>query len=227
MKCNSCFENYNLYNGNCLPHDYCPNFFYYESNEKICLNKKEECPDNLPFYYTDNSIKECINFCSLKKIIEGGCKIANIEGGLNQLLNLLYMNYKYANLNNYETFFSYKYNNEQIFIIKIKLTELKSKIEENIIKLDENIKRLDADDYLYIGNNIYFEEQEINLEECLEILNINNNKIIMMKVDIKNMNLNKIQTILRLYDYNNNINLDLSVCSSYNKTIIVDNNKLI
>ena len=227
MKCNSCFENYNLYNGNCLPHDYCPNYFYYESNEKICLNKKEECPDNLPFYYTDNSTKECIDFCSLRKIIEGGCKIANIEGGLNQLLNLLYMNYKYANLNNYETFFSYKYNNEQIYIIKIKLTELNSKIEENRIKLDENIKRLDADDYLYIGNNIYFEEQEINLEECLEILNINNNKIIMMKIDIKNMKLNKIQTVLRLYDYNNNINLDLSICSSYNKTIIVDNNKLI
>ena len=229
MKCDSCFasekEKYFLYKGNCLL-NFCPDFFYYESNEKVCLNNKEECPQFLPFYNTKNLTKECISFCSLEKILGNGCKIANIEEGLNKLMNLLYMKYRYENLNYYENFFSYFYNNEQIFIIKIKLDEFNGKIEASKIKLNENIKRLDSEDDLYIGKNMYFDELEINLEECFDILNINNNdKIIMMKIDIKNLNLTNGKTILKLYK--NNQEIDLSICPPYNKIIKININELI
>ena len=93
--------------------------------------------------------------------------------------------------------------------------------------MDENIKRLDSEGYLYIGKNMYFEEHEINLEECFDMLNINNNTIIMMKIDIKNLNLTNEQTILKLYDINNNQELDLSICPSIDKTIIININELI
>ena len=228
MKCDSCFESqeYNLYNGNCLL-NFCPDFFYYELGEKVCLNNKEECPDFLPFYNTNNLTKECIDFCSLDKILGKGCKIANIEEGLNQVLNFLYMKYRYENLNTYENFFSYIYDNNQDFIIKILLTEFEGKIEEKKIEMNENIKRLDSEGYLYIGKNMYFEEPEINLEECFDMLNIDNNKIIMMKIDIKNMNSTNEQTILKLYDNNNNQELDLSMCPTFDKTIVININELI
>ena len=181
MKCDSCdkSQNYFLYNGNCVLSVTCPNFFYYKKylddtsldEEKDCLKEKEDCPKALPFYLKNNF--ECINSCSYDTIFERNCFIANLEAGLNKIFTLIYDKYKNENINFFEDFFSYVYNNKYNLVIKIKFFEFKGKSESKNIILEENIKRIDNSRYLNLGKNTIFEEQEINLEKCLEKLNIN------------------------------------------------------
>ena len=250
MKCDSCFssQGYFLYKGNCVLNINitCPSFFYYTLNnkdnnkntdiiykeEKECLSSKEECPYSLSFYNTNTL--ECINNCSLDLIFGTGCKIANIEKGLNEILSLINITlYSDKSKSLFEKAFSFMYNNSQIFVFKINIFEFKGKKEEEKIILEENINRIDEEGNLYIGPNLEFVEHEINLEQCLEILEANNiidndTKLIMMKVDIKNINLNSSQFIFKLFDNNNkNKKIDLSLCSTINQTIIINIDHLI
>ena len=125
------------------------------------------------------------------------------------------------------------YNDSQIFVFKINIFEFKRKKEEEKIILEENINRIDEEGNLYVGPNLEFIDHEINLEQCLEILEANNiidndTKLIMMKVDIKNIYLNSSQFIFKLFDNNNkNKKIDLSLCSTINQTIIINIDHLI
>ena len=229
MKCDSCdkSKNYFLYNGNCVLSVTCPNFFYYKKylddtsldEEKDCLKEKEDCPKALPFYLKNNF--ECINSCSYDTIFERNCFIANLEAGLNKIFTLIYDKYKNENINFFEDFFSYVYNDKYNLVIKIKFFEFKGKSESKNIILEESIKRIDNSKYLNLGKNTVFEEQEVNLEKCLEKLNINYGdstdatKLNMIKIDIKNINLNITRTYFKLFlDTNEKQKIDLSSCSS-------------
>ena len=233
MKCDSCYESekYFLLNGNCVLGMTCPNFFYYKNNyiinnetylegEKECLNNKEECPHLLPFYL--NNSFECISSCPLESIFGEGCSIANIEGGLNQIFSLIYDKYKKNSIDFFEDFYSYVYNDKFDFVIKIKLFEFEGKTESKTLALNQSIKRIDNDGILQLSNQYQFEEQGLNLEKCLGILNDNNitnndTKLIMMKIDIKNLNLNNSQYFFKLFSMNNNNEaeiIDLSICNS-------------
>ena len=101
MKCDSCSEKYILLNNNCVEDMTCPNFFYFNVNgfiddtlnikQKYCLNNKKECPNLLPFYYTQTS--ECVSQCPFEFLFSQGCGIANFEYGLKTLQSLVEIEY--------------------------------------------------------------------------------------------------------------------------------------
>ena len=251
MKCDSCYksEGYFLWNGNCVLKMTCPEFFYYKINnnennnnetflfeEKQCLNSKEECPKSLPYYYT--KIKECINECPLDLILnEDGCKIANIDIGFEQFISMLYNKYTEGGLKNFEENFSFIYNESQNFIFKIKFGELEMNNTNEKIIFENEIKRIDDNGYITLDKKLGFIDDEINLEECLELLDINNisnkdTKLSMRKLYIMNINnKNAINSSyifkFQLIDENNKQKLNLSICPSINKTFIVNLNNLI
>ena len=236
MKCSSCFaeQGYFLLKGNCIKSMTCDKYFYYKSNleqntyitmEKICLDKKEECPDILPFYFTTNN--ECINICDLESIFGEGCKISNFDKGLFQLINLIKNEYK---VEGFENFFSYINSNDrnEIYIIKIKLFDYEvnknysDSSDMKLINLEENIKRLDNEGYLNIQKNSIFIEKEIShLNECLQLLGYDNttDKLRMLRIDINNLNATFNDFYFQLYDPSNNYEIiNTSLCNdiSYN-----------
>ena len=251
MKCDSCneLEQYFLLDGNCVLTMTCPSFFYYKKNlilnntdnpfsdgEKNCLNNKEECPYSFPFYLKNDL--ECNKSCSIDLILESKCFIANFEAGLNQIFNLIYDQYINEQLDFFEEFFSYIYNNKSDFIIKINFLEFDGEYESKSIILNDSIKRIDDWGNLNLQKNYEFQEQEINLEQCLEFLQIKNfsnndtNKLIMTKIDIKNINLNISHYYIQLFMDNNEAQIqkiDLSPCNfnDINDTLILNINDLI
>ena len=230
MKCDSCYSdrNYFLLDGNCVLSMTCPNFFYYKKffndtfldEEKNCLSGKEDCPQSLSFYLKNSF--ECINSCTFENILDNKCYITNLEAGLNNIFAMIYDKYLNKSIEFFEDYFAYVYNDKYNLVIKIKFFDFEGKTETKNIILDENLKRIDYWGNLNIGKNFVFEEKGINLEQCLEDLNIKNfnnvndtTKLIMIKIDIKNINLNITRTYFKLYlDNDKKEKIDLSSCSS-------------
>ena len=249
MKCDSCnkIEKYFLLDENCVLSMTCPSFFYYKNNlilnntnetyldeEKNCLNDKEDCPYTLPFYLKDNL--ECTNSCSIDLILENKCFIANFEAGLNQIFDLIYDKYSNGSFDFFDEIFSYVYKDKDEFIIKIKFFEFDGKNETNSTIINESIKRIDDWGNLNLGKIYEIQEQEINLEQCLEFLQIKNisnndtNKLFMTKIYIKNINSNISNYYFQLFiDNNGTQKIDLSTChfDDTNNFLILNINDLI
>ena len=249
MKCNSCMNNYMLENGNCVRDMFCPNYFYYKSNinsdiyfkEKNCLdnntnnNTNNNCPDSLPFYYTYTS--ECIDICPINLIFYHGCKISNIDVGLNKFYSLVKMEYAEGNLNNCSKIFKFS-KNSQNFLTKIDIFPFLPNDNEGknkVFIVDENsgIQNIDNDDILILNRKNYFENIDINLDRCIEILK--NNSIInnethltMITFIIKAANYNVSSFYFELYDESNRLEkINLSICNEDNITYDFDLNDFI
>jgi hypothetical protein len=107
---------------------------------------------------------------------------------------------------------------------------------EKII-FENAIKRIDDNGYITLDKKLGFIDDEINLEECLELLDINNisnkdTKLSMRKLYIMNINNKNVTNSsyifkFQLIDENNKQKLNLSICPSINKTLIVNLNNLI
>lgn len=238
MKCDSCPENFFLENKNCVNENTCPNKFYYKINideslylkEKKCLdnNNKNNCPNMLPFYYTHT--KECIDFCPIEFLFTKGCKIANFEKGLNRLLYFIEIEYAKGNLNYFNKIFEFS-DNFQNYLMKINISSFiydDSYSSGNIRRLSEEseiIQNIDNDENYILDKNDFFEEAEIDLDECLKILEensiIDNSTILtLIKIDLKIANLSKNNFYFELFNDNNRLKrIDLSICFENNLTI--------
>jgi hypothetical protein len=245
MKCDSCPESYFLENNNCVQDMTCSNsFFYYKINikesiylkEKNCLNTKNNCPEILPFYYT--STKECIDMCPIDFIFSQGCKIANSEKGINQLLSILEEEYAKGKMQNFNKILKFS-ENFQNFLINFHIIPFlfKSKINDDdkfrrrLSDENEKIQNIDNDDNFILDENNFLDEVEINLDECLDILKNNsiidnNTNLTMIKIDLKNINMSEHKYYFELYNDNNRLKkIDLSLCNNKNIPIKVNIDK--
>ena len=242
MKCDSCYTDQGLFlwKGNCVKSMGCDSFFYYKSNleqiidsdfnmEKVCLNDKSECPNSLPFYSTSNL--ECTSMCDLESFFGEGCKISVFDEGLYEILNKIQNEYKF---DIFEKFFAYiNNNNSQILILDIQLFDYEGNISKTTINLDQNIKRMDSEEYLKLPKNSKFIEQEINIEQCLEVLGNNSiinidTKLRVLKIDINNFNTSLNHYYFQLLDEGQNFQkINLSLCNNLYNNITINLEKLI
>ena len=235
MKCDSCDSNYILYNKNCVQDMACPRYFYNKANafddmvnlnEKICLNDKSNSPDTLPFYYTHTY--ECVDICPFDFLISQGCKVGNILKGLNKLIKLYEIEYSKGKLANFYKIFAFseKYRN---YIIKINLVPFNS--ANFHIGLSEEINKIpniDSDSSFGLINKNYFEEVDLKLDKCIEILKENDiitdaSNITMLKVDLKVANSTENNFYFKLFnDADRQKSINLSLC--YSQKIIININ---
>jgi len=219
MKCDSCSEKYILLNNNCVEDMTCPNYFYFNVNEfvndtlnikqKYCLNNKKECPNLLPYFYTQTS--ECVSFCPFEFLFSQGCGIANFEYGLKDLQSLVEIEYAKGNIENFNKSIAYS-DGSNSYVTKVKVYPF----IHNII--DNNTDNINDEDIEF--NNA--EETEIILDECIELLKnesiiSDETNITMIKLDVKN-NRGIYNYDFKLFDNSNRLKeIDLSLC--YNNTI--------
>ena len=223
MKCTSCSEDYIFLNNNCVEEMNCPNFFYFKINidnntlnikEKNCLNKKNNCPNLLPFFYTHTN--ECVDICPIEFLFNEGCEIANFESGIEKMQSLIEIEYAKGNLQNFKKSISYS-DGRTTSLFKIKIFPFIHTTNEN-----DTIELSNYNENQKINNDNDLEETEIYLDECIELLKnysiINDEtELTMLKFDIKNDDgINNYD--FELFDDNNRLEkVDLSLC--YNKTI--------
>ena len=224
MKCDSCSGKYILLNNNCVEDMTCPNYFYFNVNgfindtlnikQKYCLNNKKECPNLLPFYYTQTS--ECVSLCPFEFLFSQGCGIANFEYGLKALQSLVEIEYAKGKIENFDKSITYS-DGSNNYVTKVKIYPFIHNTEYNDIS-SNNIDNIN-DKEITFNNN---EETEIILDECIELLK--NESIIsdemnitMIKIDVKN-NIGIYNYDFKLFDNNKRLKeIDLSLC--YNNTI--------
>ena len=96
----------------------------------------------------------------------------------------------------------------------------------------KKIENIDNDDYFILDDvDNYLEEVEINLDECLYILEnnsiINNNThLTMIKIDLKNTNNSEHKYYFELYNDNNRLQkIDLTLCNNINMTVKINIDK--
>ena len=241
MKCDSCLNNYILDNKNCVLEKSCPKYFYFMSNidknianfrEKICVNNEYQCPSFLPFYFSHTN--ECVDICPIELIISQGCKISNLENGLNQFLTLIKIDYSKGNIENLNKIFKFS-QNSQNFLVKINIYDyIDDNINNNIlVEEKKEIQNIDNDDNSIFGKNIIIGKDKINLDRCLEMLNnnsiINNEtKLKIIRLDIQSVNFNASNFYFELFDDNNRLeNINLSICYQNNLISNSDLNSII
>ena len=246
MKCNSCLNNYFLDNkNNCVKNLICPKYYYYKSNinnesqtfifnEKKCLDGNT-CHNSLPFYFTHTY--ECTDNCPIDFLFSKGCKIANIEIGLNIFLTLIDIEYAKGNIYYFNKIFNFV-KNFQNYMIKIQFIHYMFDIINNrkdvkLIKLTEKnneIKEMPNidNDNNFNGDKSFEDKEIINFDQCIKILLNkslieNTTKITMIKYDIKAINYNLGDSYFELFNDNNRLKpINLSIC--YENNIITNNN---
>jgi hypothetical protein len=224
MKCDSCSEKYILINNNCVEDMTCPNYFYFNVNgfindtlnikQKYCLSNKKDCPNLLPFYYTETS--ECVSVCPFEFLFSQGCGIANFEYGLKTLQSLVEIEYAKGKIVNFDRSITYS-DGSNNYVTKVKIYPFIHNIENNDISSNntDNIN----DKEITLDSN---EETEIILDECIELLKnesiiSDNTNITMIKIDVKNK-IGIYNYDFKLFDNNKRLKeIDLSLC--YNNTI--------
>ena len=167
QNCITCQPGLYLKNGNCIKSYTCPYKFFYQAKidrnadteQKICLDKNENCPCALPFFYPNT--QECVAICPLDMIFYQGCQISDVPNGLNTLINLVKLYFKQGLINTLSQSIVVSELNNIIEEIIVKIT-----LEKLLSKLDM-IKNRILDE---LNNNENTDINGIDLGECENIL---------------------------------------------------------
>ena len=257
QNCLSCKTGLYLDNGNCVKNINCPYKYYYKIKfdknsfitEKICLKKDEICPSNLPFYYTTTN--ECVQSCPLDLLFYQGCKISNINYGINMFILIIRINYMQGLISSMSKSFSlYAFNN---IIIKISISDIpifgnlfnfrnlkSSLIKKRKLQLkNDNItsyQSLNDDNINKINVTNDFEGSNINLGDCEKKLREHydipdDTELTIIKLDFKKNDSKISQIQYEIFNpKNRSENLDLSICSKEKIKVInpidITSNKL-
>ena len=227
QNCITCQPGFYLKNGNCIKSYTCPYKFFYQAkidknadaSQKICLDKNENCPCALPFYYPNT--QECVAICPLDMIFYQGCQISDIPNGLNTLINLVKLYFKQGLINSLNQSIILKALNNLIeeIIVKITLEKILSKIN--------SYRRLQSE----FNNDIINDSEEngIDLGECGQILREyydipDDVDLILLKLDIKKNNSKSSQIQYEIYNpYNRSEKLNLSICEEQKQKVTIIN----
>ena len=226
QNCITCQPGLYLKNGNCIKSYTCPYKFFYQAKidrnadteQKICLDKNENCPCALPFFYPNT--QECVAICPLDMIFYQGCQISDVPNGLNTLINLVKLYFKQGLINTLSQ--------------SIVVSELNNIIEEIIVKitLEKLLSKLDMIKNRILDESNNNENTDINgidLGECENILrkyyNIPDDiELFLLKLDIRKNNSKYSQIQYEIFNpYNRSEKLNLSLCQEQEQKVTLIN----
>ena len=228
QNCITCQPGFYLKNENCIKSYTCPYKFFYQAKidknadaaQKICLDKNENCPCALPFYYPNT--QECVAICPMDMIFYQGCQISDVPNGLNTLINLVKLYFRQGLINNLSQSIILNKLNNIIGEIIIKIT-----LEKLYSKINSITRRLQSE----LNNEILNDSKEnsIDLGECEMILrehyNISNDiDLVLLKLDIKKNNSKLSHTQYEILNpFNRSEILNLSICEEQEQKIALIN----
>ena len=228
QNCITCQPGFYLKNGSCIKSYTCPYKFFYQAKidknadaeQKICLDKNENCPCALPFYYPNT--QECVAICPLDMIFYQGCQISDVPNGLNTLINLVKLYFRQGLINSLSQSIILNELNNIIGEIIIKIT-----LEKLYSKINSITRRLQSE----LNNEILNDSKEnsIDLGECEMILrkhyNISNDiDLVLLKLDIKKNNSKLSHTQYEILNpFNRSEILNLSICEEQEQKIALIN----
>jgi hypothetical protein len=189
-------------------------------HKKICLDKNENCPCALPFYYPNT--QECVAICPMDMIFYQGCQISDVPNGLNTLINLVKLYFRQGLINSLSQSIILNELNNIIGEIIIKIT-----LEKLYSKINSITRRLQSE----LNNEILNDSKEnsIDLGECEMILrkhyNISNDiDLVLLKLDIKKNNSKLSHTQYEILNpFNRSEILNLSICEEQEQKIALIN----
>ena len=217
MKCNSCVNDYELINENCLPLKECQ--YYYIRNitnrdNKECLKVNEICIDDYPFLFPN--INECKINCSYKQLIDKECISTKYPKALQEVHNIIIQ----------------KLKNNELIIENNNFNDIIIEGIDLFYHLTTNINQNNNE-----LNNKYNKLSSIELRECENKIKDNNNlkeddPLFFFIIELIRNDTPSREVEYEIYNpYNLSVPVDLSVCKDtpifINAPIQLEENKLI
>ena len=217
MQCDSCYDDYELINGNCIPLIECP-YLYIKNitnnNNKECLKENEICIDDYPFLFPKSN--ECKIICSYTQLIDKECISTKNSKALQEVHHIIIQKLK---------------NNELILDNNNNFNDIIIEGMDTFYHLTTNINQNNNE-----LNKKYSNLSSIELRECENKIKKNNNlpddaPLFIFIVELIRNDTPSREVEYEIYNpYNLTINLDLSICKDtpiiIKSPILLNENKL-